>query len=136
MPAIDLLKNAALGADGGGGPDKVEFEGGFNWQGIGLRLNGNWKSSYSVPGAIAAQDLSYGDVTTVNARAFFDFNAYPAWVRAHPIFRSTRMLLRVSNIFDAAPKVRDGSGAVPYVYQKDLLDPRGVSWEIGLRKLF
>ena len=134
--AIDLLKNAALGGDGGGGADKVEFESGLNWRGMGLRLSGTWNSSYRVPGALTVQDLKYGDVTTIGARAFFDFNSYPDLLRKHPLLRSTRIVLRVINLFDAAPKVRDETGAVPYAYQRDLLAPKGVSWEIGLRKLF
>jgi hypothetical protein len=136
MSAIDLTKTAALGGDGGGGPDKVEFEGGLNWQGMGLRLNGAWNSSYTVLGAMEAQNLTYGDVATVDVRAFFDFNSYPDFIRAHPFFRSARIVLRVSNLFDSAPSVHDGTGAVPYAYQHDLLDPRGVTWQIGFRKLF
>ncbi len=136
MSAIDLTKTAALGGDGGGGRDKVEFEGGLNWQGMGLRLNGTWNSGYTVLGAMEAQNLTYGDVATVDARAFFDFNAYPDFVRAHPLFASTRIVLRVTNMFDSAPSVHDGTGATPYAYQHDLLDPRGVTWQIGIRKLF
>ncbi len=136
MSAIDLTKTAALGGDGGGGPDKVEFEGGLNWQGLGMRLNGTWNSGYTVLGAVEAQNLTYGDVATVDLRAFLDFNSYPDFIRAHPFFRSSRIVLRVSNLFDSAPSVHDGTGAVPYAYQHDLLDPRGVTWQIGFRKLF
>jgi hypothetical protein len=135
-PAVDLLRGAALGGDGGGGPDKIEFESGVTWRGLGVRLNGTWASGYTVEGFVPTEDLTYSDVTTINMRAFFDFNAHPEWVRAHPLLRSLRIVARIDNLFDTVPDVRDASGAVPYADQPALLNPSGRTWEIGLRKLF
>lgn len=136
QPSVDLLHGAALGADGGGGPEKIEFEGGVTWRGLGVRLNGTWNSGYTILGAIPTEGLTYSDVTTVNMRAFFDFNAHPEWIRAHPLLRSLRIVARVENLFDTAPDVRDASGATPYADQPALLNPSGRTWEMGLRKLF
>jgi hypothetical protein len=134
--AIDLLQGAALGGDGGGGVDKVEFEGGMNWRGLGVRLNGSWNSGYTVLGVTPLQNLNYSDVASVGLRVFFDFNGHPDWVRANPWLRSLRIVARVDNLFDSAPRVRDGAGATPYTDQEKLLNPNGRAWQIGLRKLF
>ena len=134
--SLDLLKGAALGGDGGGGVDKIEFEGGLTWRGLGLRLNGAWNSGYRVLGLTPAQELSYSDVASVGLRAFFDFNGHPDWVRMHPILHSLRIVARIDNLFDAAPRVHDAQGAVPYIDQQALLNPDGRSWQIGVRKLF
>jgi len=133
---IDLLKDAALGGAGGGGPDKIEFEGGVTWRGLGIRLNGAWNSGYSVPGAMTSQDLTYSDVTTVGARAFFDFASRPELMLKYPILRGMRIVARIDNAFDSAPTVSDASGHTPSAYQHDLLSPTGRSWQIGVRKLF
>jgi hypothetical protein len=136
QPSINLLRGAALGGDGGGGADKIEFEGGVTWRGLGVRLNGSWNSGYTIVGLTPAQDLTYSEVASVGMRAFFDFNGHPDWVRAQPLLRSLRIVARVDNLFDTAPHVHDGIGVVPYTDQEKLLNPNGRSWEIGLRKLF
>ncbi|MES1156829.1 MAG: hypothetical protein ABUL73_03520 [Alphaproteobacteria bacterium] len=133
---VDLLNGAALGGDGGGGPDKLEFEGGVTWRGLGLRLNGAWNSGYTVFGGASGETLTYSDVTTVSARAFLDFSSRPDLVRKHPILRGARIVARIDNAFDRAPDVRDATGHTPSAYQHDLLAPTGRSWQIGLRKIF
>jgi hypothetical protein len=135
-PALDLLDGAALGGDADGGIDKIEFEGGLSWRGLGVRLSGAWNSGYTIAGATQTEDITYGDVATIDMRAFFDFSAHPEWVRAHPFFRGARLVLRVDNLFEAEPSVHDASGATPYADQPARLNPYGRQWQIGLRKLF
>ncbi|MBY0423394.1 MAG: hypothetical protein K2Q06_13890, partial [Parvularculaceae bacterium] len=134
QPPLELVAAAPLGSAFGGGPDRLEFEGGFSWRGAGLRVSGNWASPYRAPGLTAAQDLFYSDATTINLRAFVGFDSRPALVREHPILRGVRLIARADNVFDAAPNVRDGTGAEPFALQKGFLAPTGRSWSVGIRK--
>jgi outer membrane cobalamin receptor len=133
---IDLLNGEALGGDTGGGKDKIEFEGGATYRGLGLRLNGAWNSSYVVRGFTTAQDLSFSDVTTVGARVFMNFDSRPDITHEHPLLRGVQLTAKVDNVFDTAPEVRDPNGVTPFAYQKGLLAPQGRVWEVSLRKLF
>ncbi len=73
-----------------------------------------------------------------SARASFTLDgSTPNWMwTANVGVRGLRILARVENLFDAAPDVRDASGAAPYADRPALLNPAGRIWEIGLRKLF
>ena len=44
--------------------------------------------------------------------------------------------VRVNNLFDTKPRVRDAAGNVPLSYQPDLLDPLGRTIMVSFRKLF
>lgn len=135
-PALDLVAAAPLGGALGGGPDRLEFDGGFSYRGGGLRLNGTWDSGYQVPGAAPNLDVFYSGLTTINVRAFVGFDSRPNLVRRYPILRGVRIVLRADNLFDTAPRVTDRAGAVPYAFQSGFLAPTGRSWQIGLRKQF
>jgi outer membrane receptor protein involved in Fe transport len=136
QPALDLVSSAPLGGGLGGGPARLDFNSNVAWRGAGLALNGGWVSGYEVPGAVAAQDLSYSGAFTLNLRAFVGFDQRKELLRRHPFLKGLRVTLRADNLLDAAPEVRDAAGITPYTYQKGFLAPAGRTVEIALRKQF
>jgi hypothetical protein len=133
---LDLLDGDTVVDAAGAGPDKIEFDGGVNWRGVGLRASGVWNSGYELLGATAAQDLSFSGYTSLNLRAFIGFDQRPVLVRDHPWLRGLRVTARFENVLNAAPKATDASGATPYSYQKAYLAPQGRVASIALRKQF
>jgi outer membrane receptor protein involved in Fe transport len=50
--------------------------------------------------------------------------------------RGTRVSLSVENLFNQRQKVTDDTGATPYAYQRDYLDPMGRTILLSLRRIF
>jgi outer membrane cobalamin receptor len=140
VPELDLLDGSATGGRGGQPRHEIEFNAGYNRNGIGVRASGNWQSGTTViadpSGAPSAGDLTFGSFFTANLRAFADLGAVAGLGRAHPFFRGARATLAIDNVFNQRLEVRDATGAVPIRYQPALLDPVGRSIRIELRKLF
>jgi hypothetical protein len=140
LPAIDLLDGGALGESGGAARHALELEGGWSYLGVGFRVSGNWTGATRVEGVAlpggGTGDLEFDAFGTLNLRAFASFAARPDWVRKYPILRRARVLLRVDNVFDAAQRVTDETGATPLAYQRGYLSPRGRVVELSFRKLF
>ena len=140
VPELDLLDGSATGARGGQPRHEVEFNAGYNRNGIGVRASGNWQGATTViadpTGAPSAGDLTFGSFFTANLRAFADLGAVAGLGREHPFFRGARLTLAVDNVFNQRLDVRDATGAVPVRYQPALLDPVGRSIRLELRKLF
>ncbi|WP_129790578.1 TonB-dependent siderophore receptor [Sphingosinicella sp. CPCC 101087] len=140
VPELDLLDGSAVGGRGGQPRHEVQLRAGYSRNGLGARLNVDWQSATRLRadpnGAPSPQDLTFGDLATVNLRLFADLGAQRALVRSVPFFRSSRVTLAVDNLFDQRLDVRDAAGVVPIGYQPDLLDPIGRSIRISFRKLF
>ncbi len=140
VPELDLLDGSATGATGGQPRHEIEFNAGYNKNGIGVRLNGTWQSStrlLSDPnGAPSPEDLTFGSLFTANLRVFADLGQQRSLVQKAPFFRGSRVTLKVNNLFNQRLDVRDASGTVPVGYQPALLDPLGRSVQLSFRKLF
>lgn len=137
---LDLLDGSAIGARGGRPRHEIEFNAGYNRNGIGVRLNGTWESGTTIladpGGAPSPEDLSFGSLFTANLRIFADLGQQRALVRQATFFRGSRVTLAVNNLFNQRLDVRDAAGAVPIGYQPGLLDPLGRSVRLSFRKLF
>lgn len=138
IPELDLLGGSATGSNGGAARHSVEMEGGWFKDGIGFRVSGNFESGSNVNGGTApgASNLTFGDIATINLRAFVDLERRKAITRAIPFFKGSRISVRVDNVFDAQQRVTDDNGMVPLSYQPGFLDPRGRVVELELRKRF
>ncbi|MEZ5710571.1 MAG: hypothetical protein R3E02_14420 [Blastomonas sp.] len=137
VPELDLLNGSATGS-GGTARHRLELEGGWFSNGVGVRVAGNYASGTTVDGGATpgATQLNYGDLATFNLRAFFNFDSREKLVAKHPVLKGVRLALRVDNVFDAHQRVTDQNGQVPLGFQPDLIDPRGRYFEISLRKRF
>lgn len=140
VPTLDLLDGSAVGARGGQPTHQIEFNLGYNRNGLGARLNGTWESGTSIlanpGGAPSPDDLQFGSLFTANLRIFADLSQQRALVRQVPFFRGSRVTLAVNNLFNQRLDVRDRAGVVPIGYQPALLDPLGRSVRLSFRKLF
>ena len=134
---LDLLNGDAIGANGG--TSQHEFEAQFDYanNGIGARINANWRSGTTVDAVtgLASGDLRFSPLTTVNARFFINLGQQiglpeKRWAQG------MRIQLRVDNLFDSHLKVRDATSATPLRYQAGYLDPTGRTIRIQIRKLF
>jgi hypothetical protein len=135
VPVIDYLSGEAV--DGGGGRPRhtVEVEGGWFNNGLGARLSGSWRSATQVRGG-PTRTLRFSPIARADLRLFANLGEQFDLVARRPWLRGTQVRLEFTNLLDARPRVRDGSGATPLNYQPDLLDPVGRSVQITIRKLF
>lgn len=140
IPELDLLDGSAIGSRGGRPRHEIEFNAGYNRNGIGVRLNGTWESGTTIltnpGGAPAPEDLTFGSLFTANLRLFADLSQQRALVQKAPFFRGSRVTLAVNNLFNQRLEVRDAAGVVPIGYQPGLVDPLGRSVRLSFRKLF
>ncbi|MBX3595327.1 MAG: TonB-dependent receptor [Sphingomonas sp.] len=137
LPDLDLLNGSATGSRGGSPRHQVELRAGVVRDGIGIRLNADWKSATRVVGgATSSDELRFGDQTTVGLRAFATLGPQFKFVRDNRWLVGTRVTLAVDNLFDSRLKVTDKSGATPLSYQPGLLDPVGRTVRISIRKMF
>jgi hypothetical protein len=131
-PVIDLLDRGGL--DGGGEPaSSIEFEGGVFYRGIGLRLNGGWSDSYTIPVASGGA-LDFSDRWTLNGRLFINFNQRERIIEAAPFLRDARLALGIDNVTDSVVEVRDSFGQTPVAYQEGYLSPLGRVVQLSFRK--
>ena len=135
LPEIDYLHGDAAGQSGGTPRHRVEAQAGYFNNGLGARLAANWRSGTRVS-TLTGDDLRFSPLATLDLRLFANPGDIPELAVKHPWLRGTQMQLRVNNIFDAKPNVRDAAGIVPTSYQPDLLDPLGRTIMISFRKLF
>lgn len=138
IPELDLLNGSATGSRGGAPRHTVELEGGWFYNGMGVRVSGQYESGSFVDGGTApgATDLRFGDIATVNLRLFYNLDSNTKLVEAVPFLKGSRISLSLDNVFDAQQRVTDQSGMVPLSYQPGFLDPRGRFFEIDFRKRF
>lgn len=136
LPVLDLLNGDVIGP--GGGQSRHEIEGQMTYanNGVGGRLTANWQSGTTVNGSVGSPtgDLRFSPRMTTSARLFVNLAQIPALVDSGWA-RGARISLRIDNIFDARPRVRDAAGATPLRYQAGYLDPVGRLIRIEFRKL-
>jgi hypothetical protein len=136
VPTIDLLDGDAIGDNGGSPRHALELDGGIFSNGIGMRFSGRYDSGSRVDAGLAGSDLRFGDLATLNMRAFINFESRPGIMKSAPWLKGFRLALVVDNIFDAQRRIVDASGAVPLRYQPGYTDPQGRYVELSLRKAF
>ena len=132
---LDYLHGDAAGSTGGTPRHAVQAQAGYFNNGLGARLSANWRSGTHVD-TLTGDNLHFSPLATFDLRLFANPGDIPEVVVKHPWLRGTQVRFEISNIFDSKPKVRDSAGAVPLNYQPDLLDPRGRTIGITIRKLF
>jgi hypothetical protein len=135
FPDIDYLHGDASGQSGGTPRHQVEARAGYFNNGLGARLNANWRSGTTVD-TLTGDNLRFSPLATFDLRLFANPGDMPELAVKHPWLRGSQVQLRVENVFNSRPKVHDASGAVPLSYQPDLLDPLGRTIMISFRKLF
>ena len=133
LPVIDQLNGGSTSARGVS-QQEIQVQAGVFRNGFGGFMNANWREGTRINGATSAQDISFGDQTTVNLNVFMDLNARTSWVEKLPILKGARINLGVENLFDSRVDVAS-SGDVPLNYQPDYLDPQGRIIRISLRKV-
>ena len=134
MPKLDYLDGEPIGRTGGRPRHELQFETGYYNNGLGARLQGNWRSGTTVESS--SGDLRFSPYADVDLRLFTNLGENFDLVAKHPFFRGASLRLDVDNIFNARPKVRDQAGDTPLSYQPDLLEPIGRTVGITFRKLF
>jgi hypothetical protein len=135
LPEIDYLHGDAAGQGGGTPRHQVQARAGYFNNGLGARLNANWRSGTTVD-TLTGDNLHFSPLATFDLRLFANPGDIPEIAVKHPWLRGTQVQLQVNNIFNERPKVHDAAGNVPFSYQPDLLDPLGRTIMISFRKLF
>ena len=138
VPELDLLDGSVTGGASPVSRHSVELEGGVFMNGVGLRVSGEYTGTSRIDGGgpSGSTDLFFGDLATLNLRAFFNFDSKPGIVEDIPFLAGSRISLNVDNIFGGVRRVTDANGEVPLAYQPGLLDPRGRYIELSFRKRF
>ena len=135
LPEIDYLHGDAAGQGGGTPRHQVEARAGYFNNGLGVRVNADWRSGTTVD-TLTGDNLHFSPLATFDLRLFANPGDMPDVAVKHPWLRGSQVQLQVNNIFNGRPKVHDAAGNVPLSYQPDLLDPLGRTIMITFRKLF
>jgi hypothetical protein len=135
LPEIDYLHGDAAGQGGGTPRHQVEARAGYFNNGLGVRVNADWRSGTTVD-TLTGDNLHFSPLATFDLRLFANPGDMPDVAVKHPWLRGSQAQLQVNNIFNGRPKVHDAAGNVPLSYQPDLLDPLGRTIMITFRKLF
>jgi len=133
---LDLLDGDALSSNSGATRHLVELEGGWFFNGVGIRTSAKYESGRHVDGGLTGSDLDFSDLFMLDMRVFVRFDTNASLLERHPWLKGVRLRLKVENLFDARREVRDSNGQVPLSYQPGYIDPRGRFMEISLRKQF
>ncbi len=138
VPVLDLLNGSATSSTGGAARHEMELSGGVFHKGLGLRLQGNYRSGTTVNGSalLGSSDLRFSDLTTLTAFLFVNLDQQEKLVKGLPFLKGSRITLRVDNVLDDVIDVRDQNGIVPLSYQPGYIDPRGRVFELSFRKRF
>lgn len=138
VPVLDLLDGSATSSNGGASRHELELSGGMFYKGLGLRLQGTYKSGTRVDGSglPGSSDLQFSDLATLTTFAFIDLDQQKGVVKALPFLKGSRLTLRIDNLLNDIIDVRDQNGLVPLSYQPAYLDPRGRVFELSFRKRF
>ncbi|WP_442678459.1 hypothetical protein ACSBM8_13145 [Sphingomonas sp. ASY06-1R] len=135
VPLLDLLNGDSVGSGGGQSKHQLQLQLGYSNNGLGARLEGNYKTATSVhsdgPGT---GDLRFSGLATLNLRMFADMGSMPKFI-SKPWARGMRVSFGVTNIFNSRQRVRDANGDTPLSYQPAFLDPLGRTVSITIRKL-
>ena len=135
LPLIDFLGGQAPEGGSGRSQHRVEIQSGYFNNGLGARLTADWRSGSLIEGGQSGA-LRFSPLLKINARLFANLGQRFDLVTKYPWLRGSQIRLSVDNILHAKQKVRDGGRLVPINYQPDLLDPRGRTVRLSIRKLF
>ncbi len=138
VPLLDLLNGSATSGLGGSPAHELELSGGVFYKGIGLRLNGTYRSGTRVNGSglPGSSSLRFSDLATLGTATFVSFDSLGKLTKKVPLLKGARLAFRVENILNDVIDVRDQNGVVPLSYQTGYLDPRGRYFELSFRKRF
>ncbi len=142
VPELDLLGGDVTDGSTPIARHQAQLEGGVFKDGLGLRLSGTYTSRAVLSdggtglNGGTASDLRFGEIATLSARAFIDFDQREDALEALPVLKGGRLSLRVDNLFGGVRPVRGPFGATPLAYQPGFLDPRGRYVEVSFRKRF
>jgi iron complex outermembrane recepter protein len=138
IPVLDLLSGSATSSLGGSPRHELVLSGGVFHKGMGLRLEGNYRSATRVDGnsLTGTGDLRFGDLASLNAFLFVSLDQRGKLTQKYKWLKGSRIALRIQNVLGDVINVRDANGAVPLSYQPGLLDPQGRVFEISFRKRF
>jgi len=136
VPLLDLLNGDSVGAGGGQSEHQLQLQLGYSNNGLGARLDSNYKTSTFVrgDGTGTAGDLHFSGLATFNLRFFADVGGMPKFI-GKTWARGLRISFGVNNLFDSRQRVRDQNGVTPLRYQPAYLDPLGRTVSITIRKL-
>jgi iron complex outermembrane receptor protein len=107
--------------------------GGFYHRGHGASFNLWYSAPNRVRGTNPAADLRFGSVFRLNLTGYLGLGSL---MQDQKWARRLRLGVDVANLTDSRQRVRDGNGAVPFRYQRDVMDPVGRTVTVSLRKLF
>ncbi|MBH5323109.1 TonB-dependent receptor [Aurantiacibacter sediminis] len=137
LARLDLLDGDAL-SGGGTARNSVNFRSGAFYDGWGTLLFADYQGSSRINGSglQGSTDLFFSDNLTVNWRGFVDLSERTSLIESAPFLDNVRISVRVDNLFDSRQSVVDSNGETPLRYQPFLIDPRGRSFGVEVRKLF
>jgi iron complex outermembrane recepter protein len=138
VPVLDLLDGSATSSNGGASRHEIELSGGVFHKGMGVRLQGTYRTGTTVNGSglPGSSDLGFGDLASVNAFFFVNLDQRGKLTKSLPFLKGGRIAFRIENVFNDVVDVRDQNGLVPLGYQPGYLDPRGRVFELSFRKRF
>jgi iron complex outermembrane recepter protein len=138
LPVLDLLNGSAVSSLGGAPRHELTLSGGVFTKGLGLRLEGNYRSATRVDGntLTGTSDLRFGDLASLNAFFFINLDQRGNLTKKLKWLKGSRIAFRIDNVLNDVIDVRDASGTVPLSYQRGLLDPQGRVFELSFRKRF
>ncbi|MEL6860430.1 MAG: TonB-dependent receptor [Pseudomonadota bacterium] len=132
---LDLLNGDAISDRGGTSEHLVTAQAGASHGALGGFMRVRWQSSTTFNDGTGTA-LRFGELTTTSLRLQYNFERNTKLLLKYPFLSSTRLSFGVDNLFDEKQEVTDATGAVPIIYQPDLIDPRGRTLSLRLRKLF
>jgi iron complex outermembrane recepter protein len=138
VPRLDLLNGSATSNLGGTPRHQFELSGGIFYKGLGLRANGNYRSSTRADGngLPGSSDLRFSDLTTLNFRFFVNLDDRGDLTNKFPFLKGSRIAFNIDNALNDFVSVRDQNGIIPLSYQPAYLDPKGRYFELSFRKRF
>jgi iron complex outermembrane recepter protein len=138
VPILDRLNGSATSSIGGTARHRVELSGGLFYKGMGLRVEGNYRSATRVDGSAltSSGDLRFGSLTSLNLRLFTNLDDRGKLTQKFKFLKGTRLVLRVDNLLNDIIDVRDENGQVPLSYQPGFIDPVGRYFEFAVVKRF
>lgn len=135
LPTLDYLDGEAASGTGGTPRHRVELQGGWYNNGLGARINANWRSATRVDSALG-DDIRFDDYATLDLRLFANLGERFDLISKNPFFLGSSVRFEIKNLLNEKPDVRGANGVVPFAYQGDRLDPIGRTVTVSFRKLF
>jgi iron complex outermembrane recepter protein len=138
VPILDRLNGSATSGTGGTPQHRIELSSGVFYKGMGIRVEGNYRSATRVNGSDQTNsgDLRFGALTSLNLRLFTNLDDRGKLTQKLKFLKGTRLVLRIDNLLNDIIDVRDENGVVPLSYQPGFVDPVGRYFEFAVVKRF